>query len=179
MLEVGAILALPTAPADSTVYASGSPGVSALVTPGPTEILAARGGDRAWLWIPHYIVPLAPSARLASADDRTFSHATELTLAPVIATDAGMSDVLVPVIQLSEEVAAHASVFRVGARAEVVGGFANATSEGFFSIMPFVGIGGEYGFLDVGALFDLVNTPEPTPGSGPNWGLRVRGGLHF
>jgi hypothetical protein len=178
-LEVGGILALPTAPADSTVYLGGSPGVSALVTPGTTELLASRGGDRAWLWIPHYVVPLAPSARLASPDEGAFSHATELTLAPMIATDAGVNNVLVPVIQLAEEVATHASVFRAGARAEVVGAFSKETSVGYFSVMPFVGIGGKYGFLDVGALFDLANPPGPSEGNGPNWGLRVRGGLHF
>jgi hypothetical protein len=178
-LEVGGILALPTAPADSTVYENGSPGVSALVTLAPSELLAARGGDRAWLWIPHYIVPLAPSARLSSPDEGVFSHATELTLAPMIATDAGVSDAFVPVIQLAEEVATHASVFRAGARAEVVGAFSKETSVGYFSVMPFVGIRGEYGFLDVGALFDLANAPGSSEGNGPNWGLRVRGGLHF
>jgi hypothetical protein len=178
--EIGAIVALPTAPVDSTVYTDGSVGVSALVTPGPSRLLAARGGDRAWLWIPHYFVPVAPSARLASADGRALSHATELTIAPMIATDAGVSDVLVPVIQLSEEVAAHASFFRAGARAEVVGAFANARSLGYFSIMPFVGIDGPSGFLDVGALFDLFNSPEPSSGNAsPNWGLRMRGGFHF
>jgi hypothetical protein len=178
-LEVGGIVALPTAPVDSTLVAD-SPGVSALVTPGPSQLLASRGGDRAWLWIPHYFVPLAPSARLASGEGRVLSELTELTLAPMIATDAGVSNVLVPVVQLAEEVAAHVSVFRGGVRTEVVGAFANTGSAGYLSVMPFVGIGGAYGFLDLGALFDLVNAPPPSSGdASPNWGLRVRGGLHF
>jgi hypothetical protein len=180
LFEIGVLLSLPTAAIDSTTYANGGPGISALVTPGPSLALALRGGDRAWLWIPHYIVPLAPSARLASADGPLLSHATELTFAPMIATDAGVSNVFVAVVQLSEEVAAHASFFRTGARAEVVGAFARTTSAGYFSVMPFVGINGQYGFFNVGPMFDFFNAAEPSSGNAsPNWGLRLRGGLHF
>ena len=74
----------------------------------------------------------------------------------------------------------HVSVLRGGVRAELVGAFANVGSTGYLSLMPFVGIAGKYGFLDVGTLFDLVSAPAPTAGGGaPNWGVRVRMGVHF
>ncbi len=185
--RVGGVLSLPTAPTDvvMTTYGTTYGTYSYAVTgPGLNDVLFSRGLDRTWLWVSHYFAPLAPSARLSSTAKAVFQHATEVVVAPLMGTDSGAQAILA--MQLSEELGVHAGLFRGGVRAELVGlvGLVNTgapgNSVGAFSVMPFAGIGGAAGFVDLGALVNLVDPISfDLSGAQPSWGLRLRGGVHF
>jgi hypothetical protein len=183
--QAGAIVSLPTSPQTEGTVVSEQVGANvAVVVAGRTplqEVLFSRGYDRAWLWTSyHSFTPLAPSVRLFSDEHQVFQHATEAVLAPIIGSDTGGSAGGV-VMQASEELGAHMSLFRAGARAEVVAVAGSGNPFAYVTVMPFAGIGGKYGFVDVGALFNLTDPLGYTSSesSGPNWALRVRGGLRF
>lgn len=182
-LQVGAILSLPTSPAQESVVSEsiGSSVISFYAGPTPLqEVLFSRGYDRSWLWISHHaFTPFAPSVRIFSDEHLAFQHATEVVVAPTIGSDSGASPAGLA-MQVSEEVGAHVSLFRAGARAEIVALATSGSPFAYVTAMPFAGIGSKHGFVDVGALFNLTDPLGYSLGtSGPNWGLRVRGGLRF
>ena len=167
--QLGVFGTLPTAPALGNLFVSGPSLLD--------EVRLIRGFDRAWLWIPHSLA-VAPTARLSGTVAGIVEHATEASVAPMLLLDPGRSAEVA--VQLSEEVAVHVSLFRAGVRGELAGELGSADTRGYLSLMPFAGITGKAGFLDVGALFDLINPQPYNAGNfAPNWGLRVRGGLRF
>ena len=162
--RVGGGVALPTA------------GTSSSSRHAEQSAAYSRGLDRVWLWSPSSLA-LTPSVLIGSRWESVFQHATEVVLAPLFPTGSSNGSATV-VVQISEDLGAHAGLFRGGARAEVVTTTASGSSAQI-SVLPYVGLDGPGGFADIGL---LINLNEPAGFSFDEtkyWGLRLRGGLRF
>jgi len=162
-LRAGGSLALPTASSSANTIA-------------PLDGAAAsRGLDRVWHWVPN-AVTIAPSVRFASREGNGFQHASELVFAAIAPTDGGDTHVFV---QLSADLGGQASLFRAGARLEVVTDTHATRDASQLSLLPYAGVRAAQWFADGGMLINVTSPYGFSFDEGKVWGLRARVGARF